>query len=231
MGAYHGYHFSQGHEAYGEKRPFVVGETLTVKGKLELCRHGLHASKLALDALRYASGPIVCKMRLSGQVILDSDKAVATERTVLAMADATRTLHEFVLWCARGVLESERAAGREPDPGSWAALEVKRRWLDGQATDEELAAARAAAARVADDARAAAYTAAARVADDARAAAARVADDARAAAYTAAAHAACANADAYDAAARADTRVAAAPNTKLEGLLEQLFSGAVVEAS
>jgi len=48
---------------------------------------------------------------------------------------------------------------------------------------------------------------------------------------TAAAHAACANADAYDAAARADTRVAAAPNTKLEGLLEQLFSGAVVEAS
>src|SRR5690606_5004549 len=80
------------------------------------------------------------------------NKAAPTEFTVLWMADATRTLHEFGLWCAEQALQRERAAGREPDPRSWKALEVKRRWLAGDAGDDELAAARAAARDAAWDA-------------------------------------------------------------------------------
>jgi hypothetical protein len=44
---------------------------------------------------------------------------------------------------AEDPLLRERAAGREPDPRSWVAVEVGRRHADGKATDEELAAARA----------------------------------------------------------------------------------------
>lgn len=50
-------------------------------------------------------------------------------------------LHEFACRCA------ERALSRieNPDPRSLRAIEVKRAWLRGKATDEELAAALAAA--------------------------------------------------------------------------------------
>jgi hypothetical protein len=44
--------------------------------------------------------------------------------------------------CARRALEAERAAGREPDQRSWRAVEVAERFARGEATDQELAAAR-----------------------------------------------------------------------------------------
>jgi hypothetical protein len=72
-----------------------------------------------------------------------------------------RTLHEFALWCAETVLTKANVT----DERSWNALKVKRLWLDGKATDKELAAARAVAwaaawAAASDAARAAAMDAA-----------------------------------------------------------------------
>ena len=74
-------------------------------------------------------------------------------------------LHKFACRCAEQALIREREAGREPDPCSWAAIKAKRKWLLGEITDGELAAARVAAesaARVAAEfaARAAVYDAA-----------------------------------------------------------------------
>jgi hypothetical protein len=134
--------------ANGDGRPVRAGETYSVDGEPVLCEHGLHASRRALDALRYAPGAIVCRVRLSGTIVEGEDKACATERTVLAMADATRTLHEFAIWCAEGALRKANVK----DGDCWEALAVKRRWLDGQASDEELDAARAAARDAAWDA-------------------------------------------------------------------------------
>ena len=122
-----------------------AGQTLTAEGPLELCGNGMHASLRALDALQYAPGAIVCRVELSGEIVEGHDKLCARHRKVLAMADATKTLHEFACWCAEQALLREREAGREPDVRSWAAIEVKRRWLKGEATDTELDAARAAA--------------------------------------------------------------------------------------
>lgn len=144
------------------------GQTLRVDPPIKLCERGLHASVRALDALKYAPGPVVCRVRLGGQIKIDDDKAVATERTCLWMADATQVLHEFACWCAEEALLRERAAGREPDPRSWAAIETKRRWLHGEATEAELAAASEAAWAAAW----AAVNAAARVAAEAAALAA-----------------------------------------------------------
>ena len=48
-----------------------------------------------------------------------------------------RTLHEFALWCAETALTKANVT----DERSWNALNVKRLWLDGKATTEELDAA------------------------------------------------------------------------------------------
>ena len=142
---YYGWHFSEGKEAHGRHRKIVAGRSHSVRGPVVLCKHGLHAAARPLDALSYGLGPIVARVRLTGEVILDNDKAAARKREYLAVADATNTLHEFACWCADEALLREREHGREPDQRSWAAIETKRRWLRGEATSAELAAARDAA--------------------------------------------------------------------------------------
>jgi hypothetical protein len=126
---------------FGERELVEVGKTLRVEGELKLCEHGLHASHKAIDALQYAPGPIVCRVTLGGEIVEDTDKAVAQERTVLWMADATNTLHEFACRCAETALKTAKVE----DVRCWAAIETKRKWLNGEATDAELTAARAAA--------------------------------------------------------------------------------------
>jgi hypothetical protein len=66
----------------GDGRPVVVGEKLTVDGEIVLCKRGLHASRRAIDALQYAPGALVCRVRLSGTIVEDNDKCAASERTV-----------------------------------------------------------------------------------------------------------------------------------------------------
>lgn len=56
-----------------------------------------------------------------------------------------RVLRLFAVRCARRALERARAAGREPDARSWAACEVAERYALGEATEDDLVAARAAA--------------------------------------------------------------------------------------
>ena len=50
-------------------------------------------------------------------------------------------MHELACRFATVLLEAERAAGREPDPRSWAAIQAKRDWLAGRITDAQLALA------------------------------------------------------------------------------------------
>ena len=89
--------------------------------------------------------------------IPDEDKLWAVLRPGLIPEP---TLHELACRFAEAALSKERSAGREPDPRSWAAIEAKRAWLRGEATDEELRAARVAAEDVPEAAWAAAWTAA-----------------------------------------------------------------------
>jgi hypothetical protein len=130
--------------AYGQE-PIIVGETYVIEAKPILCERGFHAAKRAIDALRYAQGPWASRVSLGGKVIDGGDKLVASERTHHVVVDATDILHEFALWCASRALKAEHKAGRESDPRSRAALKVKRAWLKGKATNEELAAAAGAA--------------------------------------------------------------------------------------
>lgn len=67
-----------------------------------------------------------------------------------------RTLRLFACDCAERALERERKAGRKPHADSWKAIEVARRFADGKATNEELKAARSAAAAASNASNAAA---------------------------------------------------------------------------
>ena len=90
----------------------------------------------------------------------------------VALNDRQRRL--FAADCAERALLREREAGHEPDPRSWRAVEVARRFANGNATAEELSAAWAAAR---DAARAAARDAAWDAARDAARESARAATD------------------------------------------------------
>ena len=122
---------------YAPRVPIVVGETLRVEPPLALCERGLHASLRALDALQYAPGTIVCRVRMSGDIVRGNDKLVATERTVLWMYDATRVLHEFACCVAEAALLLAEVG----DARCWQAIEAKRAWLRGEIDDMQLAAA------------------------------------------------------------------------------------------
>jgi len=118
--------------------------------KINLCKYGFHGSVNILDALEYAPGNVICRVELGGRIIKSNDKAVASERTVLKMADATTVLHEFAYWCT----EESLKLIKNSDPRSIAAIQAKRDWLGlaGKITDAQLAAA-ASAREVAASAR------------------------------------------------------------------------------
>ena len=192
---------------YGDRRLVEVGQTLECEGEPALCYNGMHGSVRLIDALYYARGPIICRVEIEGDIIEGDDKLCGRRRTVLWMLDATRILHEFACSCAEDAL----ALVSEPDARSVAAIAAKRRWLAGEITDEELAAAQAAAWAAAVRAAAVrAATCAAAVAAAACSAAWAAADSADAAAADSAARAAaCAVARAAVDAAGAAARNAA----------------------
>ncbi len=102
----------------GDGRLIRVGETHTVDGPPILCEHGLHASIKPLDALNYASSPIVFRVRLSGSIVRGDDKLVATSRTYVAELDATLVLNELARKCALSVIHL------------WDAPKVVIKWLE-----------------------------------------------------------------------------------------------------
>ncbi len=105
--------------AYPPRTPVFTGQRITVDpGRLDLCTYGLHASERAIDALKYAPGPIVCRVRLGGHILTGADKVCASERTVIAMADATETLRAFARACALDVIDK------------WDAPAVVREYLE-----------------------------------------------------------------------------------------------------
>ena len=139
------WHFSnaEGTLGYEDGRQIKRGRTLSVKGDPRLCNYGLHASKSLYDALKYAPGPYLWRVELSGTIIEGNDKLVATKRKALWGFDATPLLKKFARLCALDVIHL------------WDAPDVVRKFLesgDEGLRDAAWAAARAAARDAARDA-------------------------------------------------------------------------------
>ena len=137
------WHFCQNDRklGYGDSRVIRTGRTYRVDCEPILCQQGLHGSVKLWDALSYARGDILCRVRLGGTIVHGSDKVVATERTVLSMRNVEPLLHEFACRCAERALKCNKVT----DKRYWSAIEIKRAWLKGKATDKQMAAAWAAA--------------------------------------------------------------------------------------
>ena len=118
-----------------------VGKVLKHDGDLVICDQGLHASERIIDALQYAPGPWIAKVELGGLFVRQGDKLYATERTILSVVNIERELHEFAVMCAVNALELAGVT----DERCWQAVDIKLAWLEGMATDADLAAASAAA--------------------------------------------------------------------------------------
>lgn len=119
----------------------TLGGTLTATGALKLCENGMHASVRASDALRYAPGWTICRVELSGEILVGDDKVCARHRKVIAMADAKRALLHHAADCA------ERALLRikSPDPRSVQAIEAARAYADAKIDGAKLQDFRVAA--------------------------------------------------------------------------------------
>ena len=111
-----------------------------------LCGNGFHASEKVIDALTYAPGPLLCRIRCEGEILHGSDKLVCRTRTLLQAVDVTEQLRWFALECAEHIqhLSSDKRVS--------ACNAVTRRYLNGKATVEELNSAWAAAGAAAKDA-------------------------------------------------------------------------------
>jgi len=138
-----GWHFLQASRRlnFEDNRLVRCGQTLMHQGELTMCVAGLHACPRIMDALRYAPGPIVERVELSGEILRHTGKAVAHRRKCLWWLDATYILHEFACRCAEDALKLVKS----PDARSIEAIRVKRLWLKGCATEAELKTAGAAA--------------------------------------------------------------------------------------
>jgi hypothetical protein len=123
------------------------GEWVEVAGPpLIPCKHGLHVC--TIDQLPIWLGPTIWRVEIDGELLRQDNKCVVRRARLLSRCDAwtEQTARLFAVACASRALDRERAAGREPDPQSWAALEVATRYANKTATKEELASARAAGA-------------------------------------------------------------------------------------
>ena len=73
-----------------------IGHTLVHAGKIEMCVSGYHWSRTPFQALQYAPGPLLHKVRVGGKIVeAEGDKGVSSERTILATVDATQFLRRF----------------------------------------------------------------------------------------------------------------------------------------
>lgn len=134
------WHFApdDGYTGRGERKKIVVGKRLTIKGNLQLCAHGYHGAEEPLDALRYAPGCLLCRVKLHGTVIRSADKAVASSRTALWMYDATNLLRKYAVTCVERAMTVMHRHGRLPDPRHSQWLDIVKAHMAGQASDDLL---------------------------------------------------------------------------------------------
>ena len=138
-------------ERFEPHRKIITGKTLTCDpNRLGMCNYGLHASVNPVDPLQYIywDDAIICRVELSGKMIIGNDKICAENMKVLWMAECDKTIHEFAVWCAEQCLhEFEKKYPDDLRPRQ--AIEAKRKWLKGEISNEELYAASSAASSAA----------------------------------------------------------------------------------
>ena len=125
-----GWHFAGSTLRDGRPLP-QKGETLTHAGDVIPCQSGLHASRRAIDALSYAPGCRVARVKLSGTIVANGapiDKYAASKRKGMSdYVDAQASLRALARrWAFRAVrvhaVKSLRARGNHDAADKLAAI-------------------------------------------------------------------------------------------------------------
>ena len=129
---------------HGGDHEWVVGEWVSVKTPVIPCEHGIHLCDP--DNLVAWCAPALWVAEYDGEAIVQSDKRVVERARVVRRVETwTETSARlFAADCAERALIRERAAGREPDARSWAAIDAARAYARGEIDDAARAAAWAA---------------------------------------------------------------------------------------
>ena len=85
---------------HGDNRPVSIGLTHKVEPPIIPCERGLHASATVREALQYANGSILYRVKLGGTIVSEADKFAASSRKYLARIDANAILHAWGRACA-----------------------------------------------------------------------------------------------------------------------------------
>ena len=80
-----------------------VGEWRECKGKLSLCKNGLHASEKPIDSLSYVFGTRWFECETRGKILKDTDKFCASEMR-LVREIPKEVIIQFAIDCAKKVL-------------------------------------------------------------------------------------------------------------------------------
>ena len=144
------YHFTGDTLRDGSPIP-PIGHKLVMDGPILICNRGYHWSLHPFDALKYAPGCLLHKIKASGTIQQQSDKGVSSERTIIQTTNAEELLRKAARMYALNVIHL------------WDAPDVVKKYL--QTGDKKLQSAAQDAARAA--ARAAAWAAARDAAGDA----------------------------------------------------------------
>lgn len=159
-----------------------IGKWKTHKGKLKICKQGLHCSKGVYQAFSYIQGEILAEVECDGRKQVQDDKEVYSKmRIVRAYKWQKKDSVELAIYAARLVLKYfEKKYPKDKQPRK--AIEAAEKYVKNP-TEKNRLAARAAAG---DSAGAVGAAWAARAAgDSARAAGAAARDAARDAAWAA----------------------------------------------
>ena len=156
----------------GGNSQWTLGEWMPeIEGNLELCENGYHLCRR--EDLAHWLGEAIFEAEYDGEIIEGDDKVVVRKARITRRIDTwtERTARLFACDCAERALELIDESDR--DQRSIDAIAIARRFANGEATREELAAARDAAWDAVDDAWGAAWDAAGAAARAAAGAAAR----------------------------------------------------------
>ena len=143
----------------GEWTPFIE--------RVVPCKSGYHVCEKA-DLVHWL-GPAIFTVEVRGETVRDEHKTVAQQARLIKRLDTwnERTQRLFAVDCATRALNAEKKAGRTPDPRSYEALKVARKFAKGEASYAELSAAESAARAAESAAESAAWSAAESAAESA----------------------------------------------------------------
>ena len=136
-----------------------IGKWKTDKGKLKICKQGLHCSKGVYQAFSYIQGEILAEVECDGRKQVQDDKEVYSKmRIVRAYKWQKKDSVELAIYAARLVLKYfEKKYPKDKQPRK--AIEAAEKYVKNP-TEKNRLAARAAAGDAARAARAAAWAAA-----------------------------------------------------------------------